>query len=121
MSFFQPKLGLISKFFPSGAKAEGQSDSFGLLQEGISRLVPPSVEECYRLARLARLPRLPRISILARLARLALGDDKANVVSNTLYDALTGIALCNSHSMFVFLPNIPLAPMGALASRVCAR
>ena len=51
MSFFQPKLGLIWKFFPSGAQksqtvlqpsASGQSDSFGLLQERISRLVPPS-------------------------------------------------------------------------------
>ena len=51
MSFFQPKLGLIWKFFPSGAQksqtvlqpsASGQSDSFGLLQERISRLVLPS-------------------------------------------------------------------------------
>ena len=51
ISFFQSKLGLICKFFPSVAQKSqtvlqpsdsGQSVSFGLLQERISWLVPPS-------------------------------------------------------------------------------
>ena len=49
VTFFPPKAGLVWKFFPEGAqksqtvlkpKAEGQSDSFGLLKERISRLDP---------------------------------------------------------------------------------
>ena len=47
--FFSSKAGLVWKFFPEGAqksqtvlkpKAEGQSESFGLLKERISRLDP---------------------------------------------------------------------------------
>ena len=49
VTFFPPKAGLVWKFFPEGVqksqtvlkpKAEGQSESFGLLKERISRLDP---------------------------------------------------------------------------------
>ena len=49
VTFFPLKAGLVWEFFPEGAqksqtvlkpKAEGQSDSFGLLKERISRLDP---------------------------------------------------------------------------------
>ena len=54
VTFFPPKAGLVWKFFSEVAqksqivlkpKAEGQSDSFGLLKERISRLDPTQAEK----------------------------------------------------------------------------